>query len=281
MENKYDIEEWVATRSFNELSESEKEIVIKQLGSPAAYTEMRRIVISFQSEDSEIVPSAVRHNILDAFDSHHSSSDKKIISISKPKEKGYKKVLAFALLAASILIVVFLILPEKENLQNTQIAENKVKKEISSDSVESKQNVSSDLENSTDMGFKKEEEISSQAKAPILEDSENMENHIEESESYEMSKGNIQSNSEKSDKKDAPRNKYNANEDALNNKEFREIAEISAPPQPAIEMSLDKDLETYTEQQLSRNVESLSKSKRVANFTFKIERFNQNHYTSY
>lgn len=282
MDNKYDIEEWVVTRGFEELTEAEKAIVINQLGSQTAYTDMRRIVLSFQSEDEEIIPSSVRHNIMDAFDLHHESADKKIIPIAEPKDRSYKKVIAYALLAASILVGVFLISQYNNSSKNQQIAENKIKNEISSDSIEPAQNIKKEVENTEDTeNLEKEQENIQEPKAPEFEVNKNHEEYKAETESFETNNRNGQSFSVKTDKDYVVREEANVSSDAMQVMEEQSIDEIAAPPKPVLEMSLDQENEYSSQLQQTRSSESLSKSKNTPVFTFKIEGFSQNHYTSY
>ncbi|NEN24430.1 hypothetical protein G3O08_13040 [Cryomorpha ignava] len=282
MENKYDIEAWVATRSFDELSEAEKTFVIEELGSQVAYSEMRRIVLSIQSEDEEIMPGFVRQNIMNAFDSHYRSSDEKIIPMVKSKTQGYKKILVYGLIAASILVAVFLILPEKNSNSNKQIAENKVKKEINTDSAANHKSVEKDIEKSApEAAFKKQENISPELKVPGFKDSKNLGKDQTESESPEMSNENVQSFSVKSNQSDGAINNNTADTDALPDSELQKLDEIAAPPQPALEMNLDKEPEIFSGNLHARSAESQLKSKLATEITFKIEGFTQNHYTSY
>lgn len=282
MDNKYDIEEWIGTRGFEELTEAEKAIIINELGSQAAYTEMRKIVLSLQTENEEIIPSSVRHNIMDAFDLHHGSTEKKIIPIAKPRDSSYKKVIAYALLAASIIVGVFLILPDKSNSSNQQIAENKIKKEISSDSLEPTQNVKKEVENTEHTeNLEMEQDIKLEPNAPALEDSKNQEKYKSETESFETDNENAQSFSAKSDKDYEVRDKAYGSTDAIQEMEEQSVAKIAAPPPPVQEMSLDQENEYSSERQQARGSKSLSKSKNAPVFRFKIESFTQNHYTSY
>lgn len=282
MDKKYDIEEWVATRSFEELNEAEKAFVVSELGSKAGYTEMRRIVLSFQSENEEIVPGSVRHNIMDAFDLHHGSSDKKIIPIAQPRERKYKKVMAYVLLAASIIVAVFLILPDKSKSSNQQIAENKIKKEITSDSAEHRAKAKSDIEETAKAENNvKEEEFKSQPTAPHLKDSKTAEEDMVETESQEMSDENIQSFSAESDNDYAGSTQAVVITDAMQERDEKSVAEIAAPPQPVQELSLNKESKNTNEQQTGMRYESLLFSNAAPNFTFIMENFSQSHYISY
>lgn len=130
MENNHNIEELVAEKDFDQLSDTQKEMVIKELGTEEAYTEMRNFVLAFQNEDEEQAPAEMRQNIMDAYDKQHKKSTKKIIPLWKPGKNVLKQPLTYALVAASVLIAVFILLPYSSNNIKPQLAENKSKKEI-------------------------------------------------------------------------------------------------------------------------------------------------------
>ncbi len=131
MENNHNIEELVAEKDFNNLSNAQKVMVIKELGTKEAYTEMRNFVLAFQNEDEEQAPAEMRQKIMDAYDKQHIKSAKKIIPFWKPGNNVIRQPLTYALIAASLLIAVFILLPYSSNNNNPQLAENKSKKEIS------------------------------------------------------------------------------------------------------------------------------------------------------
>jgi len=130
MKNNHNIEELVAEKDFDQLSDTQKEMVIKELGTEEAYTEMRNFVLAFQNEDEEQAPAEMRQNIMDAYDKQHKKSTKKIIPLWKPGKNVLKQPLTYALVAASVLIAVFILLPYSSNNIKPQLAENKSKKEI-------------------------------------------------------------------------------------------------------------------------------------------------------
>ena len=135
MENNHNIEDLVAEKDFDQLSDYQKEMVLRELGTEEAYTEMRNFVLTFKDEAEEEAPAAMRKNIMDAFDAHHKDSDKKIIALWKPQTKAYKQPLIYLLLAASLLFAVYIFLPDSNGVNKPQLAENKSKKEISSDTA--------------------------------------------------------------------------------------------------------------------------------------------------
>lgn len=281
MDNKNNIEEWVAKRNFEELSEAEKAIAVEALDSEEAYSDIRKIVISFQADDDVAPPTAVHQNIMDAFDAHNRDEQTKIVPITAPKQKGSRKILAYALLAASVLIAVFLILPQKNHIKE-QIAENKSEKVLNSDSVLPEKNFEKEAETSVDSEDVSQEKITTtESEKPASKDYRSLEADNLETNQPHTASNNAQSYSKKADEINLGSQKNETDAVELTEMELEDVAKIAAPPSPVQEMMISQETETVREQKTVNTYRNLSKQKNTSQFNFKIDELNSIHYTSY
>lgn len=279
MEKKYDIEEWASTRDFEELGEKEKTTVIEALGSEEAYTDMRKIILSFQSQDQDLMPNDLHQSIMDSFDLHHRKSRGKIIPIIK-SGSGAKNILVYAMLAASIIVGVFLLLPWKNTKSDNQLADNSSKKEISMDSVLPQQNTERDSQETNAEDLVEKEFIKTQSESRELKDINNLEKYPEIVFDQTNNKS-AEKFSQNSDQSDSASNKMTGNISSFLDDKDEEIVEITAPPRPVEDRLLNEDKNDSYAVRQSVEAESIQRKRENSNDLFKVEMFELNHYTSY
>ncbi len=219
MKNEYDIEELLSTKGFDELSADEKEFVLNALDSEKAYNDLRQVIQSFREIKEDEVPEALREKTMAAFEQAFDAPKRNIITLdANKKNRNIIKPLVYILVAASVLVAVFLFLPQTEHSKNSQLAENKteLKKDSISPKSEAKSNTAEAKNAKTDL------------KAEPVAESVEVESEKEDApEAPKLSKQSIEISEESAEQTliAADKDPENAFSDAIDDSAFQEIAQ--------------------------------------------------------
>lgn len=127
--DKYNIDELLRTRTFAELNSSEKSFVLDQIESPEAYTQMRAVLLRVEKAlktDTLKAPAAMRADVMEAFDSQHSSDATRVVALWPTGKPWYRQNLVRIGIAAALIGIIWFVFPPSES-QNDQLAERKEK----------------------------------------------------------------------------------------------------------------------------------------------------------
>lgn len=136
----FDISELVKSKKFETLSEAERAFVIAELGSAEAYKSLQKELEVFSKTETSPPGDDLRRNVLDSFDVFH-HKEKRRITFWRKHRNWYQQPVVHVMAAASLIFVLLLVLPIKEQTANTQLAEKKVKQEKSEEGSSSEANI--------------------------------------------------------------------------------------------------------------------------------------------